>query len=115
MPKFKGTGIVVLEKLLNQKSPDAFQEFKEDLTVEERSVYDQTMPISWVPVEIAAKLSEKVAHILYSEDPDASMKLGMARANEHVNGVYRIIMKMISVNTVLERSAKLWRWKSTWE
>ena len=65
MAKFKGTGIVVLEKLLNKRSSDSYSEFIDSLSDDEKTVFSQTLPLSWVDINIASSLSEKAAKILF--------------------------------------------------
>lgn len=108
MAKFKGSGIVVLKKLLESKSSTALDLFLSSLTEEERNWFKKTVPITWLPVEIATTLSKKAGQVLYPNDPQFLFKLGQARARENVRGLYKIFFKILSPETVIKNAAKLW-------
>lgn len=108
MANFKGTGIIVFDKFFAKKGPDMRTQFLDRLTPEERKVYNTTMSVTWIPVEMATTLTKKAAEMLYPNDPQALFKIGWARAEANVNGVYRLFFKILNEETVLNQSAKLW-------
>jgi hypothetical protein len=80
-----------------------------ELTPEEQSRYATMVATAWVPVEFATKLYVLAAPLLYPGDPTPVRHLGRDLADENLRGVYRFVVRFVSVPTLIEKSATLWR------
>jgi hypothetical protein len=108
MNNFKGSGILAIDKLFKAQNPELREKFLAALSPEELKAYKTCLPISWVPTTLAVAISEKAADVLYPGDPRRLFNLGRDRAIVHINGMYKILFKLMNVNTVLEQAGKLW-------
>jgi hypothetical protein len=109
MANFKGTGILVIPKLLKAKGGDAETKFLDKLTPAETKAYKTCIPISWVPVETAVSLSGKAAELLYPDDPRGALwRFGYERSLIQLSGVYRVLFHVLNISTIMASSALLW-------
>jgi hypothetical protein len=108
MANFKGTGILVIAKLLKAKDGDAEARFLAELTPAESKIYKACMPITWVPAETAVSLSRKAASILFPKDIHALYRFGYERSLVQISGVYKILFHVLTINTIMGNAAQLW-------
>jgi len=109
MANFKGTGILVIPKLLKAKGGGAEERFLAQLTPDELKTYKTCMPITWVPAETAVSLSSKAASVLFSDDPKGHLfRFGYERSLQQISGVYKVLFHVLNINTILANAAQLW-------
>lgn len=109
MIDYKAAGIISMKKALEAGNKEAEIKFLSSLTSEESNIYKTALPVSWVPIEIAAQLFKKGATMLYPHDPKGLEKLGRAEALDELTGIYKIFLKMTTVPYLMNQAAKLWR------
>ncbi|MCK5242421.1 hypothetical protein KAR34_08210 [bacterium] len=109
MAKTKGGNIVFEREFLRKHGKETEQAFLEKLNAEEINIYQKTLPISWVPIEAAAKIFEMTAATLYPGDAQGLQYLGRAQAYDHLTGIYRIILRITTIPFLIEKTAKLWK------
>lgn len=108
MANYKGTGVVFMRELMGRAGPEAQRRFLSQLSDTDKEVYLRTLEFHWVPIESITRLFETAAPILHPGHRSGLRLIGRAMANDHLNGVYRIVMRVISIDTIIERSARLW-------
>ncbi len=108
MSDYKGTGVVFVRKAVEAAGEDAVRRFREALSEEERATLDRTVATDWVSIEFVTKLFEASAPILYPGKPTALRLVGQALARDNLQGVYRYLVRVLTIPFVLDQSAKLW-------
>jgi|JI10StandDraft_1071094.scaffolds.fasta_scaffold124918_2 uncharacterized protein (TIGR02265 family) len=108
MANYKGTGVVFMRERVGRAGPAIERLFLQQLTEEERETYLRTLEFHWVPIEVITRLFEVAAPLLHPGNPQGLRLLGKAMASDHLNGVYRIVMKVVSIDSIIEKSARLW-------
>lgn len=109
MAKYKGTGIVFMRTWLQEKGLET--PFLENLSKEEADVYQKTMNVSWVPIGIVDTFFDKSARLLFPElkPEEALREFGIALAKDNINGIYKIMVKILSLEYFMKQAARLWR------
>jgi len=110
MANFKGSGILVIHKLLQKLSGDAEARFLAALPPELAKLYKTCLPTSWVPIEASVALSALAADMLYAEASREQrlFRLGRDRATLQIKGIYKIFFPVFSISAILSNSANLW-------
>lgn len=108
MAEYKGSSIVLLKQLLESKGPQAKKAFLNSLTPEQGLLFQTVIPAAWVPIDQAQLFIEKLAPILYPNDPDGFFKLGEVRAQDTVKGIYKMLFKVLSTEAIVDASYRLW-------
>jgi hypothetical protein len=68
--------------------------------------------VSWYPVEAIpgkGNIFEAAACVLFPNDPEGLQKVGRLNARESLTGLYRLFIRIPSIEFVIGRVAKLWR------
>ncbi|MCD4814569.1 hypothetical protein K8S19_12870 [bacterium] len=109
MASYKGTGIVFMRSLLQKKGVE--QAFLSSLSEEEKVRYQRTISVSWVAIEIVSAFITKATRVLYPgmSEKQALREFGIELARDNINGIYKIIVKIISLEYFMKQAAKLWQ------
>jgi hypothetical protein len=107
MANLKGSSIKAIEKLFKNQ-PLPYEQFLASLSPEELKTYKHSMPITWVPADLAASISSKAADLLYPGDPRRLVKLGRDRAVVHITGLYKMVFRILDSGTLLNNAASVW-------
>jgi hypothetical protein len=99
VPKYKGTRYETIRKVMHAQGKSAEQAFLAKLTPEEHEKYLYGLPVSWYLVE----------EILFPNDPQGLRKVGRLNARESLTGIYKLFLRIPSIDFVIGRIAKLWR------
>jgi hypothetical protein len=105
---YKGTGVVFVRRALAAAGPDATQAVSEGLDEAERALFERTVATDWVPIEFITKLFELAAVALYPGKVGAIRLVGRDLAYDNLSGVYRYIVRVLTIPFVMDQSAKLW-------
>jgi hypothetical protein len=102
----KGTEVASVRSLVRAAG-------KEDALVarlgpEEVEAYRDTLAVAWVPVDFVARLFELAAAELYVGEARPLRQLGRAIARDNLTGIYRVMLRIVSVPFAIERAAALW-------
>jgi uncharacterized protein (TIGR02265 family) len=104
----KGTNLIYLRKLLQDRGPEAEAAFRQWFPLQEQEVFRSAMPVSWVPVELMARYFQAAAEVAFPGDPLGLRKVGAGIARDNLNGVYKILLRVVSVPVLIQQSAKIW-------
>ena len=78
------------------------------LSAADASIWKTTLPMAWVPVDTVARMFVVAADVLFADDVSPLRALGRASAHDGLKGVYRMLMKVVSIPYAMEQSARLW-------
>lgn len=109
MAGYKGMALVVTRQWIRAAGSDIEKRVLEALTPEERTTYDSLVATAWVPVEVATALYVAAAPLLYPKDPRPLRQIGRDLARQNLSGVFRFVVRVISVQMLVEKTASLWR------
>jgi len=109
MAQYKAMPLVVMRRSIRERSPDVEQALRDALGPDERAIYDTLVATAWIPLQLADRLYAVGAPLLYPSDPSPLQRVGRDLARENLSGVYRFVVRMLSVPTLVEKAATLWR------
>lgn len=108
MAGYKGTGVVFVRSLIRSRGEAIERRFLSALTPEERNHYATTLEFHWIPIEVITRFFEVAAPLLYPGRADALRQIGRLMSLDHLRGIYRIVLRVVTVEKVIEKSARLW-------
>lgn len=106
---YKGVGVVFVRTALRRVGASAEARVLEQLSAEERRLYEDVTASQWVPIEFATRLFELAAPIVHPGKPLPLRLMGRDLARDNMNGVYRVFLRVLSPQFILEQTARLWR------
>lgn len=109
MGNYKGTGVVFMQSLLKRHGSAIEQKFLAQLNAKERDYFRQTLEFHWIPIEIITRFFELAAPLLYPGDTSGLRRIGREMARDHLQGVYRIVLRVVTIEYIIEKAARLWR------
>lgn len=76
-----------------------------------KRIYLSAIPITWIPAENMGEIIRIMADVLYPGDKQGVIKLGQENAKNHFgrSGMYKFILKIVSLEMILERVSVLWK------
>jgi len=107
MAGYKGVGLVFVRSKL-RGSPHG-PAVLGALSAEARGTFEAATATGWVPIEHACEVFEKAAPLLFPHTPIPLRELGRSLAQDNLGGVYRHIIRWLSVPFLLKQTAVLWR------
>jgi len=108
MAGYKGTGVVFMRSFLRSRGGEIEQRFLLALTDEERQIYTTTLEFHWIPIEVITRFFEVAAPLAFPGRPDGLRRIGREMALDHLRGIYRIVLRVITVEVAIAKSARLW-------
>lgn len=109
MGNYKGTGVVFMRSLLQRQGNAVERRFLSQLAPQESEIYKQTLEFHWIPIEVITRFFEVAAPLVYPGDPNGLRRIGREMARDHLQGVYRIVLRVVTIEYIIERAARLWR------
>jgi hypothetical protein len=111
MTEYKGTAITFLRGLLSEQPESVRTAFESALSSEDIEQLSSVLAISNVPIAYATRLYMAAAPALY---PDEVVEIGLRRigralAYDNLSGIYRLVLKVLTVRMLIEQCARLWR------
>jgi hypothetical protein len=103
----KGTSVVSIRRLLQAaRNEDAVLA---QLTPEDAELYRTTLAVSWVSNDFMGRVFAVAGPALYPGEPKPIRQLGRTIAQDNLTGVYRVMLRIVSIPFAIERAAALWR------
>jgi hypothetical protein len=111
MTEYKGTAITFLRDLLGKQPEGVQRAFESALSSEDIELFRSVLAISNIPIACATRLYLAAAPALY---PDDAVEIGLRRigcalASDNLGGIYRLVLKVLTVRMLIEQCARLWR------
>jgi hypothetical protein len=107
MPNTKGTNVVSVRRLLQAAAQE--DAVLAQLTREDLESYRETLAVGWVSDVFIARLFAVAAPALYPREPKPIRQLGRTIAQDNLTGVYRVMLRIVSIPFAIERAGSLWR------
>ena len=102
----KGTNVVSVRRLLQAAGQEAA--VVAQLNPEEAELYRTTLAVAWVPIDFLARLFEVAAAALFPGEPRPIRQLGRTIATDNLTGIYRMLLRVVSIPFAIERAGNLW-------
>lgn len=114
MNQVKGTGFLIIKKIVHDRGPEVEKKYLERLSPESRAAWESNkiLAVSWNPLPLQSEGSElyEAALVLFPGDPNHALReLGRVMAKEGVPWFYQIFIRIPTVQFVIKRVAALWR------
>ncbi len=109
MPLYKAMPLVLVRRWVRAKGDAVERALIDGLNEAEQQTYASLVATAWVPVEFATKVYVLAAPVLYPEDPRPLRQLGRDLAKDNFKGVFRFVLRVVSVETLMEKTSTLWR------
>ena len=107
MAGYKGVGIVfVRAQVRAARCEDAVLE---SLSPGARDTWRQATAGGWYPMEHAIEMFTRAAPLLFPGSPSPLRELGRAMAQDNLGGVYRHIVRLLSVPFLIKQTMVFWR------
>jgi hypothetical protein len=103
----KGTNVVSVRRLLQAAGRE--QVVVAQLKPEDADLYHSTLAVAWVSIEFIARLFEAAAPALFPTEPHPIRQLGRTIATDNLTGIYRMLLRIVSIPFAIERAGSLWR------
>lgn len=105
---YKGIGVVFVRQAVRELGPEVEARLLAQLDEDERRVYEEATASAWVPIEIASRCFELAAPLVHPGKALALRQIGRDLAFDNMRGVYRVFMRVMTVEFVLSQAARLW-------
>jgi len=109
MPRVKGTDVASLRNLIKGKGPQAERDFLDRLPVALRTLFLETSPLTWNPVDEQGDLYEVAASFLFPDKPEPIVEMHRVLARMSYSGIYRVFVRIPTVDFIAKRAASVWR------
>ncbi len=108
--RIRGTDVSNLRTYLREKKgPQVERDLLSRLPGALRTVYLETSPVTWNPVEAQAELYEAAASLLFPDVAEPVVELHRMLARLSYSGIYRLFIRIPSVEYIAKRAATVWR------
>ncbi|MCD4813633.1 hypothetical protein K8S19_08075 [bacterium] len=112
MTKIKGTGLIILKKLIEDKGPEAIKQLEKNLSPEALKIWESTtLAISWIETELAYEgtfLYEGCKVLFPGNLQKALWETGKIMAKEGLPRFYQIFIRIPTPQFIFKRVAQLW-------
>lgn len=108
MANTKGTDIIALRKIFQERGAAVEQAFTAKLTAEQLDLYKNALHISWTPVDKQTALYQIAAESLFPGESACMQKLGKAMAAQSFGGIYKVFLRLPTIEFIVKRTAQVW-------
>jgi len=108
MSKTKGTDVMALRGLVQEKGPAAENALSELLGPRLEKIYKHILATSWTEIDDQAAIYQAAAQVLFPGCDDCLTKLGAALAEKSYSGIYKIFFRLPTVEYIFSRGALIW-------
>lgn len=112
MPRYKGTRYETMRRIIKSKGADVEKTFLSELEPAEKEKYLHAQPINWYDEREEPETGtvlQVAAQLLFPDDPDGLMKVGVLQSQINMKGIYRIFLKIPKAEHVIKQAAKIWK------
>jgi len=108
MSKTKGTDVITLRAALASKGPEVEKIFEQKLTPALVAVYRRITTTSWTEVADQMAIYQAAADVLFAQDPERMMRLGVLLGSKAFSGIYKLFLRVPTVEYIFKRAARIW-------
>lgn len=109
MQKINGSDVVSLRKVFKEAGHSTEQVFLNKLSPDMLDFYKTTLHTSWNPIQKQTELYRYAADALFPEKREKMFLLGKAMATNTFSGVYKIFLRIPSVQFIISRAVSIWK------
>lgn len=107
----KVAAVIYIRELIHDKGREAEIRYLNSLSPEDGQCFQKLLPSNKLPIEQLSKYCELAVPVLF---PDKSLdqglrQLGYQNAKNDMKGIYRVLLKIASVETVIKNAAVIWK------
>jgi hypothetical protein len=108
MDDYKATDIAFIKKQLGKIGPQREKEFMACLSCEEMQYFEQASTITWLPSEMAFKISGKALPFIYPAPKANYRQFGHDLVHEDFGGIYKDLIRATTVNFIVVSMQRFW-------
>ncbi len=108
MGNYKGIGVCFVRDSVSAGGAAATEQMLAGLSEQDAKVYKHTLATTWVDIHAATRIMQRAVTVLYPDDPMGIQTIGYHMAQAHLTGVYRILLRVITVHFALSQTANYW-------
>jgi hypothetical protein len=109
MNNYKATDMNFIKDRFRQMDSNATNAFLQELSEDEKEIYNRMLPVSWLPVQAAMQIDRKALPYLYPETEQTIHRFGNDIAFYDFKGMYRYLIKVLTPRYVISIAAKIWK------
>jgi hypothetical protein len=109
MPQVKAAAVVYIKQTLEKMKGNGEARLIHALSQQDAASYRAALPVTWLPVPTIQAIYEGAARILYPGSPTGLRQLGHDSARASYTGVYRMLLRLMTIPYLLEKAALLWK------
>ncbi len=106
-PRYKAASLVTVRQWLQAKGLE--DAFVERLAPEHVEAYRRLVASEWIPIGLADHLYSVAAPLLHPHVAHPGRVLGAELARDHLGGIYRFALRVVTVQFAMAQTARLWR------
>jgi hypothetical protein len=104
MANVKATDIVIIRDMLKGKGDD-YNTLVSSLKPESLKIFQTTLSLSWIPIEIEAEIIQAAARLFFPQDPRPIFKLGLTVAGKQFSGIYKFLLRIPSIAFIIKNAS----------
>jgi hypothetical protein len=104
---YKAASLVSVRQMLQRA--DLEQRFLSELSELEEAEYRRLTATDWVHVALADRVYAAAAPLLFPAQREPVRLLGRELARDHLRGIYRFVIRFVTVPFVVAQTGRLWR------
>lgn len=103
----KGTDMVALRKIICEFNQESI--LFEKLSVELQKTYKAIIATTWTPIDIQMEIYQNAAAVLFPNSQNAMEDLGSALARKTFSGIYKVFLRIPTLEFIMNRVAMVWK------
>jgi uncharacterized protein (TIGR02265 family) len=108
MSNVKAIDLLIIKKMLMTRDSDYEKKLSMVVQPETLKQFQNVLAFQWFPIEREAEIISAAAQILFPNDERAVFRLGFEVAKAQFTGIYKIFIKIPSIEFVVKNVSKTW-------
>jgi hypothetical protein len=109
MAQVKAATLIYLRTHLRERGNGAEEAVLAKLPPGDVMQYKTALAMSWIPMEMAARLYPAGVAVLFPSDSEGLKKLGAAVAKDNFTTVYKVLLRLATIPFLIDQTARVWR------
>ena len=105
----KGNDIMTLRNMMRELEPEKQKIFLAAIGPEARKLFETSMAIQWIALDLEREILAAAAAVLYPKDPRGVRRLAKQIANRSFGTIYKIFLRLPSIAFLVKRSSSIWK------
>ncbi|MCD4814731.1 hypothetical protein K8S19_13695 [bacterium] len=108
MPLIKAITVVFIRDRMGKVDSETRNTFYAKLSRQEKDSLKKSLAFTKIPVALAVKVYDAAASVLHPGKLDGAHLLGRALAQDNLTGIYKVLLRFVSIPFLIKQSAKIW-------